>query len=49
MVSGDFLNLDKSLNEGDIDGKKITKEEVSGDVTEHVVICDCGSEFVFEI
>ena len=49
LIHMDFLNLDKSLNRGDIDGKKITKEEVSGDETEHVVICDCGSELVFGI
>ena len=27
----------------------ITEEEISGDETEHVVICDCGSELVFGI
>ena len=36
------------FNGGDIDGK-ITKGEVSGDKTDHVVICDCGSELVFGI
>ena len=44
-----FLNLDKSLNVGDLDGKRITEEEISGGETEVVVICDCGSELVFGI
>ena len=44
LIHVDFLNLDKSLNGGDIDGEKITKQEGSGDETEHVVICDCGSK-----
>ena len=32
-----------------MDGKKITEEKVAWDETEHVVICDCGSELVFGI
>ena len=49
LIHVDFLNLDKSLNGGDVNGKRNTKEEVSGDETEHVVICYCGSELVFGI
>ena len=42
----DFLNHDKSLNNGELDGKRITEEDVSGGDTDHVIICDCGSEIV---
>ena len=49
LIHVDFLNLDKSLNADDLDGKMITEEEISGDETEHLVICDCGSELVFGI
>ena len=45
----DFLNLDKSLNAGDLDGKRITEEKVPAGQTDHVVICDCNSELVFSI
>ena len=44
-----FLNLDKSLNVGDLDGKRITEEKVPAGQTDHVVICDCNSELVFSI
>ena len=49
LIHVDFLNPDKSLNAGDLDGKRNTEEEIAGGETEHVVICDCGSELVFGI
>ena len=49
LIHVNFLNLDKSLNGGDITGEKITTQEVSGDEKEHVVFCDCCSEMGFGI
>ena len=44
LVHMNFLNMDKSLNGGDI-----TDQVVDADEDKHMVYCDCGQETLFSV